>query len=308
MSGYALEPAGLYGIEELNDARLGASAKPKKKISPENVKGVIVRIPKEEYNSLVKQIKPVLNDLGTEGHWTSGSAGSWHPSHPYYKMGSVKSTAGDIDIHISSKEIAPKLGLEANADDGQVRVAFANYLKKHFESVTQTGEQVHVGIPSGNEIEVPALGTSLPTYYQVDFPTTEHAATTVKHHEHEYAQDYEWDGQDQQFALASLANSVPEHLERTFLYYGMGGSLKNRANGEVLERDINKIAQRLFNNPNANQDWLATVDRILQHIPNGIDNPRLAQFKGDMMKKYPDRFLKEGSADWFRHIFQKITL
>ena len=308
MSGYALEPAGLYGIEELNDSRLGPTAKPKKKINPENVRGIIVRIPREKYDSIVKQVQPVLDDLGTKGHWTSGSAGSWHPSHPYYKMGSVKTTAGDIDIHISSKEIAPKLGLDDSADDGQIRVALANYLKQHFDAVTQTGEQVHLGIPSGDEVEVPALGTSLPTYYQVDFPTTEHAATTVKHHEHDYAKDYEWDGQDQQFALASLANSVPDHLERTFLYYGMGGSLKNRANGEVIERDIHKIAQRLFNNPQANQDWLATVDRILQHIPNGIDNPRLAQFKGDMMKKYPDRFLKEGSADWFRHISQKITL
>ena len=308
MSGFALEPAGLYGIEELNDTRLGAGAKPKKKIDPANVKGIIVRIPREAYDNIVKQVQPVLDELGTKGHWTSGSAGSWHPSHPYYKMGSVKTTAGDIDIHISSKEIAPKLGLDANADDGQVRAAFAQHLKQSFDAVTQTGEQVHLGIPTGQEVDVPALGTSVPSYYQVDFPTTEHASSTVKHHEHDYAKDYKWDGQDQQFALSSLANSVPNNLEKTFLYYGMGGSLKNRADGEVLERDIHKIAQRLFNDPNANQDWLATVDRILAHIPQGIDNPRLAQFKGDMQKKYPERFLKEGSADWFRLISQKITL
>jgi hypothetical protein len=308
MSGFALEPAGLYGFEELNDTRLGAAAKPKKKIDPSNVKGIIVRIPRKAYDSIVKQVQPVLDELGTKGHWTSGSAGSWHASHPYYKMGSVKDTAGDIDIHISSKEIAPKLGLDANADDGQIRMALAQHLKQNFEAVTQTGEQVHLGIPAGHNIDVPALGTSVPAYYQVDFPTTEHAATTVKHHEHDYAKDYQWDGQDQQMALSSLANSVPNHLEKTFLYYGMGGSLKNRADGEVLERDIHKIAQRLFNDPSANQDWLATVDRILQHIPQGIDNPRLAQFKGDMQKKYPDRFLKEGSADWFRAISQKITI
>jgi len=308
MSGFALEPAGLYGIEELNNTRLGSTAKPKKKINPETVQGVIVRIPRAEYESIVNQVKPVLDALGTKGHWTSGSAGSWHPSHPYYKAGSVKTTAGDIDIHISSKEIAPKLGLDDNAEDGQVRAAFANYLKQTFDAVTQTGEQVHLGIPTEHQIEVPALGKRLPAFYQVDFPTTEHAATTVKHHEHDYEKDYDWDGQDQQFALASLANSIPQHLERTFLYYGMGGSLKNRADGEVVERDIHKIAQKLFANPQANQDWLATVDRILQHIPQGIDNPRLAQFKGDMQKKYPERFLKEGSADWFRLISQKITL
>ena len=308
MSGYALEPAGLYGLEEINAERLGPAAKPKKKIDPANVRGIIVRIPRTAYDDLVKQIQPVLNNIGTNGHWTSGSAGSWHKSHPYYKAGSVKSTAGDIDIHISSKEIAPKLGLDASADDGKIRMALAQYLKKNFEAVTQTGEQVHLGIPSGKEIEVPALGASLPTYYQIDFPTTEHAASTVKHHEHEYDKEYEWDGQDQQMALSSLANSVPNNLERTFLYYGMGGSLKNRANGEVIERDIHKIAQRLFNDPKANQDWLATVERILQHIPQGIDNPRLAQFKGDMMKKYPDRFLKEGTADWFKSIRQKLVL
>ena len=308
MSGFALEPAGLYGLEEINDARMGAEAKPKKKINPDAVKGIIVRIPRKDYDGIVKQIQPVLDALGTKGHWTSGSAGSWHQSHPYYKLGSVKTTAGDIDVHISSKEIAPKLGLEADAEDGQIRVAFANYLKQHFDAITQTGEQVHLGVPAGYEVNVPTLGRSLPAYYQVDFPTTEHAATTVKHHEHDYAKDYDWDGQDQQFALASLANSIPNHLEKTFLYYGMGGSLKNRANGEVVERDIHKVAQQLFANPQANQDWLATVDRILQNIPQGIDNPRLAQFKGDMMKKYPERFLKEGSADWFRHISQKITL
>ena len=308
MSGFALEPAGLYGIEQLNNSRLGPEAKPKKKIDPANVKGIIVRIPREAYDGLVSQIQPVLDELGTKGHWTSGSAGSWHQSHPYYKMGSVKTTAGDIDIHISSKEIAPKLGLQADADDNQIRASFAHYLKKSFHAVTQTGEQVHLGIPAGHEVDVPALGKKIPAFYQIDFPTTEHAATTVKHHEHDYAKDYKWDGQDQQMALASLANSVPNHLEKTFLYYGMGGSLKNRANGEVIERDIHKIAQHLFNDPAANQDWLATVDRILTHIPQGIDNPRLAQFKGDMMKKYPDRFLKEGTADWFRLISQKITV
>lgn len=308
MSGFALEPAGLYGIDELTDARIGPAAKPKKKIDPANVRGVIVRIPRAEYDGIVGQVQPVLDQLGTKGHWTSGSAGSWHPNHPYYKMGSVKTTAGDIDIHISSKEIAPKLGLQPTADDSAIRVALAHYLKQSFEAVTQTGEQVHLGIPAGQDVEVPALGTSVPAYYQVDFPTTEHAGTTVKHHEHDYAKDYQWDGQDQQFALASLANSIPNHLEKTFLYYGMGGSLKNRANGEVVERDIHKIAQQLFANPQANQDWLATVDRILQHIPQGMENPRLAQFKGDMQKKYPDRFLKEGSVDWFKLISQKIAI
>jgi len=308
MSGFALEPAGLYGIEEINAERLGPNAKPKKVINPDNIQGVIIRIPREAYDNIVGEVQPVLDELGTKGHWQSGSAGSWHPSHRYYKLGSVKKSAGDIDVHISSKEIAPKLGLPASADDKQIRVALAQYLKKHFNAVTQTGEQVHLGIPAGHDVDVPQLGTKLPAYYQVDFPTTEHASTTVKHHEHDYADNYQWDGQDQQFALASLANSLPGKAEKTFLYYGMGGALKDRVSGEVIERNVDKLAKFIFQDPSADQDWLATVDRILQHIPNGIENPRLAQFKGDMQKKYPDRFLQEGTADWFSFIRRKLAI
>ena len=89
---------------------------------------------------------------------------------------------------------------------------------------------------------------------------------------------------------------------------GFGGALKHRGTGEVQERDIDKIAQRVFNNPQANQDWLSTVDRILHHLPGGIKSPRLAQFRGDMEKKYPERFLKEGSVDWFRNIRNKLNI
>jgi hypothetical protein len=39
-----------------------------------------------------------------------------------------------------------------------------------------------------------------------------------------------------------------------------------------------------------------------------MENPRLAQFKGDMQKKYPDRFLKEGSVDWFKLISRKLAI
>lgn len=306
MSGFALEPVGLYGLEQINNTRLGPTAKPKKKIDPANIRGVIIRIPRSDYDNLVKQIESVLDPLGHRGHWVAGSAGSWHPTHRYYKMGSIKSTAGDIDVHIESKAIAKNLGLPASADDTDIRNSFAEYLKKYFESVTQSGEQVHIGIPTGNNVYVSELNREVPAYYQVDFPTTEYAATTVKHHEHEYAGDYKWDGQDQQLAISSLVNSIPGLPEKSHLYYGMGGALKHRGTGEVQERDIDKIAKIIFNDPNANQDWLSTVNRILDKIPNGINNPRLAQFKNDMVKKYPNRVL-EGTTTWFRNMMNILS-
>lgn len=309
MSGYALEPAGLYGLEELSKPdRVGAGAKAKKLIDPAQVKGVIVRVPKEAYQGVVDSIAPMLKQLGHEGYWQSGSAGSWHKSHRYANLGSVKTSAGDIDVHLPAEEIRQGLGLPKGADDAVVRQKLREFLQQQFDHVTATGEQVHVGYPTGEEVEVPFLQKSLPTFYQLDFPTTKHAATTVRHHEHEYAQDYDWDGQDQQMAMSSLINSLEGHPEKTHLYHGFGGALKHRGSGEVQERDIDKIAKRVFNNPQANQDWLATVDRILHHLPGGIKSPRLAQFRGDMEKKYPERFLKEGSVDWFRNIRNKLNI
>jgi hypothetical protein len=308
MSGYALEPVGLYGIEEFGKPERNDPAKPKKQINPDNVQGVVIRVTKNVYPHLVGHIQPILQSLGHEGHWTSGSAGSWHPKHPYAKLGSIKMDTGDIDVHIPSQEIRQGLGVPAGADDAAIRVALRKYMETKFDYVWATGEQVHVGYPAGHDVEVPALGRALPAFYQVDFPTTEHAATTVRHHEHEYAQEYDWDGQDQQMAMSSLINSLPGHPEKTHLYHGFGGALKHRATGEVQDRDIDSIAKRVFNDPKANQDWLATVDRILQHLPGGINNPRLTQFRGDMTKKYPERTIKEGSADWFRLIHRKLGI
>jgi hypothetical protein len=308
MSGYALEPAGIYGQKEITAERLGLPDSSKKKINPDNIRGVIIRVTKDAYPEIVKNIQPVLSSLGHEGHWTTGSAGSWNPKHPWFKLGSVKKDAGDIDVHVNAEAIRQKLKQPKGADEKAIRAAFAQHLKQSFEYVTQTGEQVHVAYPSGQNVFVEALGMEVPAFYQIDFPTTMHADTTYRHHEHEYAKDYKWDGQDQQMAISSLTNSKPGHPDKAHLYYGMGGALKNRGTGEVQERNIDAIAQRIFADPNANQEWLATVDRILDHLPGGINSPRLAQFRADMTKKYPDRFIKEGTVDWFANLRSKLNV
>jgi hypothetical protein len=308
MSGHALESAGIYELGEITPERMGLPDKSKKKIHATAVKGIIIRVTKDIYPHIVGAIQPVLNHLGHEGHWTTGSAGSWHPKHPWYELGSIKTSAGDIDVHVNAEGIRQKLGQPKGADETAIRSAFADYLRKTFTIVTQTGEQVHIAYPAKKTVPVPALGTELPAYYQIDFPTTVNADTTYKHHEHEYAKEYDWDGQDQQMAMASLVNSIPGHPEKTHLYHGMGGALKNRGSGEVQERDVNSIAKKVFNDPRATQEWTATVDRILSHLPGGLDNPRLAQFRGDMQKKYPERFLKEGTVDWFKSIRGKLAI
>lgn len=306
MSGHALESAGIYELGEINQKRMDMPEKNRKKIYPANVKGVIIRVTRKAYPYIAADIQPILANLGHEGHWTTGSAGSWNPKHPWFKLGSVKETAGDIDVHVNAEAIRQKLGLPKGSDESAIRSGLAAHLQQHFQAVTQTGEQVHIAYPAKTTVSVSILGIELPAYYQVDFPTTFNADTTYKHHEHDYSQDFKWDGQDQQMAMSSLINSLPGHPEKAHLYHGMGGALKNRGTGEVQDRDVNSIAKKVFNDPNATQDWTATVDRILNHLPGGINSPRLAQFRGDMQKKYPDLVLTEGTADWFRSIQRKL--
>jgi len=307
MSGFALEPAGLYGIEEIN-RRTKLAPTDKKYINPENIKGVIIRVKREVFPHIVSHIEPILTKLGHGGHWTTGSAGSWHEKHPWFKLGSIKQDTGDIDVHVNAAKLTKALGLKKDADEKAIRAALAQNLKQHFPAVTQTGEQVHVAYPAGQTVHIPEADNDIPAYYQVDFPTTFNADTTYRHHEHEYAKPYQWDGQDQQLAMASLVNSMPNEPEKTHLYHGFGGALKHRSTGEVKERDIDAIAKKVFNDPKASQEWTATVDRILSHLPDGINNPRLAQFRADMQKKYPDRALQEGTVDWFKAISQKLRI
>jgi hypothetical protein len=184
------------------------------------------------------------------------------------------------------------------ADDKAVRAALAKHMSEHFPTL-QIGKYVHIGYPMGAEIE------GLPAYFQVDLMTMQHAHEIGRHHEHDYSvKDSPYGGQDQQFALSSLVNSIPGQPPKTFQYNGFGGALQNRATGEVITRDIDKVAEIVLGK-GATADDLGNVESMIAKV-GGINSPRLAQFRDDMAKKYPH--LKEGSIDWFKNIRQKLTV
>jgi hypothetical protein len=132
-----------------------------------------------------------------------------------------------------------------------------------------------------------------------------HAHEIARHHEHDYSvKDSPYGGQDQQFALSSLVNTIPGAPERTYQYNGFGGALQNRATGEVITRDIDKVAEIVLGK-GATGDMLGNVESMIAAV-GGIDSPRLAQFRDDMAKKYPQ--LKEGSVDWFKAIRSKLAV
>lgn len=280
MSGNALKKLGIDALDN----------------NPSN--GVLVRLSKEQFLQIKKQLQPLLASLGDPGFWRSGGAGSFDPEHRFAKKGTTKLDSGDVDVFIDTDMIKAKLGLSAQAEDKEVRVALAKFMSDKFPT-TQIGKNVHVGLPTGQEVQ------GLPAYFQVDLMTMKDAHEIGQHHEHDYSvKDSPYKGVDQQLAVSSLVNSIPGHPPKTFQYDGFGGALKNRATGEVITRNVDKVAE-LTLGPGHTADDLGNVESIVKAV-GGMNSPRLAQFRDDMAKKYPH--LKEGSADWFKSIRQKLGL
>lgn len=261
-------------------------------------KGVLVRLSPKQFLQIKQGLQPVLAALGDKGVWTSGGAGSFDPEHRYASKGTTKIDSGDVDVFLDTALLKQKLKLDPEMDDAAVRKVLAGHMIKHYPTI-QIGKNVHIGFPVGREIE------GLPAYFQVDLMTMAHAHEIAKHHEHDYSvKDSPYGGQDQQFALASLVNTIPGAPERTYQYNGFGGALQNRATGEVITRDIDKVAEIVLGK-GATADMLGNVESMIAAV-GGIDSPRLAQFRDDMAKKYPQ--LKEGSVDWFKAIRSKLAV
>jgi hypothetical protein len=277
-------------------------------LTQEPTAGVLVKLTPETFMQVKKILQPILGEVGDQGVWTTGGAGSWDPDHPFAAKGTVKIDSGDVDVFMDTTAIKTHMKLDPAMKDADVRKVVAGEMAKYYPT-TQIGTNVHMGVPAGYKIAVPALGKELPAYYQIDLMTMANAHAIAKHHEHDYSvKGTPYKGVDQQLALASLINTIPGEPERTFQYHGFGGALKNRATGEVITHDIDKIA-KLVLGPQANASDLGNVESILAKLPQGIDNPRMAQFKADMEKKQAKAIaesVKSGSAEWFRALTSKL--
>jgi hypothetical protein len=264
--------------------------------------GVLVRLTPQQYMQVKEGLQPVLEALGDSGFWRAGGAGSFDPEHRYAHKGTSKIDSGDVDVFLDTTLIKKKLKLDPAMDDAGVRKVLGQHMAKHYP-MNPIGKNVHIGYPMGKDVDTP--NGPLPAYFQVDLMTMEHAHEIGQHHEHDYSvKDSPYGGQDQQYAMSSVINTIPGHPPKTFQYNGFGGALQNRATGEVITRNIDKVAEIALGK-GATADDLGNVESIIAKV-GGIDSPRLEQFRADMAKKYPQ--LKEGSVDWFKAIRTKLAI
>lgn len=260
--------------------------------------GVLVRLSPKQFLQVKQELQPVLDGIGDAGFWKAGGAGSFDPEHRYASKGTTKIDSGDIDVFLDTDKIKQKLNLDPQMDDGAVRKVVAQHMSERYPTL-QIGKNVHIGFPMGQDIQ------GLPAYFQVDLMTMANAHEIGGHHEHDYSvKDSPYGGQDQQFALSSLVNTIPGHAPKTFQYNGFGGALQDRSTGKVITHNIDKVAEIVLGK-GATAEMLGNVESMIQAV-GGIDSPRLEQFRADMAKKYPH--LKEGTVDWFKNIRQKLAI
>jgi len=259
-------------------------------------KGVLVRLSPQQFLQVKQGLQPVLDALGDGGFWRAGGAGSFDPEHRYAHKGTTKLDSGDVDVFVDTEKLKQKLQLDPQMDDGAVRKVLAAHMAKHYPTL-QIGKNVHIGYPMGQDVE------GLPAYFQIDLMTMANAHEIGGHHEHDYSvKDSPYGGQDQQFALSSLVNTIPGHPPKTFQYNGFGGALQDRATGKVITHNIDKVAEIVLGKGHTGDD-LGNVEAMIAAV-GGIDSPRLEQFRADMAKKYPH--LKEGSVDWFANLRSRL--
>lgn len=242
--------------------------------------GVLVKINPSNFQVIKEKLQPFLKSLGDEGIWSTGGAGSWDPSYPYQ---TTKSESGDVDVWLDAYLIRQHLNL-GDVSESEVRKVIAKILSNHYP-VTQSGITVHIGFPVGTDVEIPTSKEILPGYFQVDLMIADSGHKIATHHIHDYSiRNSIYKGVDQQLALASLANTIPGHPEKTFQYSGMTGSLKKRETGEIVAVDVNEIAKILLHE-HATSKNISSVENIIDSLPDGLKNPRLTQFVNDMIRK-----------------------
>jgi hypothetical protein len=274
-------------------------------------KGVIVDLPKDQYARVKAEIVPYITSLGDAGFWLAGGGGSFDPEHPDAKEGhtTTKIVSGDLDVFMDADLIRKKLGLDPKITEKDVKLAVGDRVQKQ-HPMTIGADAVHLAWPAPGETK------GMPNYYQIDLMIKDHAHRVGMHHTHSYRhKNSPYKGVDQQLAMASLVNSIPSHPEKTFQYHGLGGKIQDRASKEVQSNDKIPItdiehAAQLALGPGATWRNISSVEDIIDWFgKEGLNHPRLSQLKADLERKKEEmakKKLKEGTADWFRHISQNL--
>lgn len=195
--------------------------------------------------------------------------------------------SGDMDVIVDEKSVLEYFKAK-DAKEG--RRALKDYIAGKGLDTTQSGINVHVRVPVGDE------------FHQVDIMVTPNAEKISKFHTHRIPNDSPYKGVHKQLILALLAKSKGYMWSA---WQGLFSRNEEGKKGDFVTDDLDEISKLLIGD-NSNAEDLSSVESVLTALPQDESEALLARAEEDPNWKV-DTIKKEdvnqlNTVDWFSYM------
>ncbi len=170
--------------------------------------------------------------------------------------------SGDMDVIVDEPAV---LNFFKAKDAKAARKALNDYIQKQGLQTAQSGINVHVRVPLGDEA------------HQVDIMVTPNAERVSKFHTHDIPDRSPYKGVNKQLMLAILAKSKGYMWSA---WQGLFSRNPEGKKGEFVTDDLDQIAELLLG-PDSNSRNLGSVEAILKALPDDEARALLDKAKQD---------------------------
>ena len=198
--------------------------------------------------------------------------------------------SGDMDVIVDEKIV---LDYFKAKDAKTARKALSDYISSKGLETAQSGINVHVRVPVGDE------------FHQVDVMVSANAEKVAKFHTHNIPDFSPYKGVNKQLMMAILAKQKGYMWSA---WQGLFSRTPEGKKGDFVTDDLDEIAKVILSKSASAAD-LGSVESMLASLPKDQAAALLAKAKEDPnWKEVP---VKEnfqiGTNEWFRFIMNRIT-
>jgi hypothetical protein len=198
--------------------------------------------------------------------------------------------SGDMDVIVDEKTVLEYFKAK---DAKTARKALSDYISKHGLQTAQSGINVHVRVPVGNE------------FVQVDIMVAANADKISKFHTHAIPDNSPYKGVNKQLMLAIYAK------EKGYMWSAWQGLFARNAEGkkgDFVSDDLDEIAKTLFG-PKADNHTLGSVESMLKALPSNKADELLQKAKADPNWKevVANESFQLGTNQWFRFMIDRLS-
>jgi hypothetical protein len=194
--------------------------------------------------------------------------------------------SGDMDVLADEATVMHYFKAK---DAKTARKALNDYIKSKGLETAQTGINVHVNVPVGEE------------HHQVDIMVTANAHKIAKFHTHNIPTGSPYKGVNKQLLMAFLAK------DKGYMWSAWQGLFARDQAGkkaDFVTDDLAKIAEILTGK--SDPSVLGSVESILATLPQQQAADLLARGKADPNWKEVKQESRVGTNEWFRNILNKL--